>query len=135
MNCADVKNLYDRRDVSGLYAVASDTNTAEQVRHDAYWYLHMFDDGDEQAKRAVVWLLDQEMVRRAQYAAEHGGSTLHFCERQFSFDGKMAKRRWWQIRNWWQTSRYRGIAAWNRTNAMWRGSSRQRRPPFLGSGG
>ena len=126
-----MENLYARRDVGGLYSAAADTNNPEQVRHDAYWYLYVSGDGDEKAKRALQWLRDQEMVCRAQYAAEHGGSTLHFCDHQFSFDGgHMAKRHRWQIGGGWF-----GTAAWSRACAMWRGSSRQWRPPFRGWGG
>lgn len=96
MNRADVKEMYDRGDVAVLFAAASNRRYPEDIRHDAYWCLYVLDDGhNERARRAVLRLRAEEDSLRAKRAAKHGWFALH-VDRQFSFDGRMPERHWWQ---------------------------------------
>jgi hypothetical protein len=92
VNCADVKDLYDSRDVDGLYGAAADCRNPDEVRHAAYWFLFLLDD--EKARRAIEWLRADEARRAAQYATRHGGSAPPLT--WFSFDSVRDKRRWWR---------------------------------------
>jgi hypothetical protein len=95
MHRADVAQLYDLRDIAGLYDAAAGERNSDWVRQDAYWYLCMLAD-DEQAAQSLAWLHAAEDLRLRQYAAKHHGSAPP-AGALFTFDHvRPHKRRWWQ---------------------------------------